>query len=100
MELELADGQAGRLTVTTPNGTLDLAISDISAAPTSLDCGKLDRALSAYRLPDENPHMTLELERDIALEAGTERRILVAATFEDGHRAWSSPIYLIPEAAR
>ena len=100
VELELAEGQAGRLAVTTPNGTLDLAISDIAAAPTSLDCGKLERALSVYRLPDENPHLSLALERDIPLEAGTERRILVAATFEDGHRAWSSPIYLIPEAAR
>ncbi|MEW6256604.1 MAG: DUF3604 domain-containing protein [Pseudomonadota bacterium] len=96
VELRLADAASGRIVVTTPNGTLDLAVADIGAAPTVLSCGKLERAISVYRLPDENPNLALAFEREIALEAGRERRLLVAATFEDGHRAWSSPIYLIP----
>lgn len=98
VELLLSDAEAGRIAVTTPHGVLDLAIADLSAVPRTLACGKLDRALAAYRLPDENPHLSLSLEREIALEPDRERRLLVAATFEDGHRAWSSPIYLIPQA--
>ncbi|OYY07524.1 MAG: hypothetical protein B7Y70_14540 [Rhizobiales bacterium 35-68-8] len=98
VELDLETAAAGRLAVVTPNGSLDLAIAEIGAAPRALDCGKLDRALSVYRLPDANPHTALALTREIDLTAGVERRILVAATFEDGHRAWSSPIYLLPGA--
>ena len=60
-----------------------------------MDCGKLDRKLSLTRLPDTNPHRSFELTRLIPLRPGTDNPIYVAVTLEDGHRAWSSPIYLI-----
>ncbi|TCT07901.1 DUF3604 domain-containing protein [Aquabacter spiritensis] len=98
VELTLGDPEAGMLRVETPNGTLACAIADLGAAPLEVPCGKLERRLSAYRLPDTTPCAPLTLVRDIAV-GEEERRILVAVTLEDGHRAWSSPIYLLPEGS-
>ena len=67
VELLLSDAETGDMTVTTPNGSLQTRISALTAEPMRLECGKLDRALAAYRLPDVNPCKTLELTRDIAI---------------------------------
>lgn len=98
VELTLEEMEAGTLSVITPIGTLDCAIADLGDAPLEVDCGKLERKMGACRLPDENSATSLAFTRNIAL-GEKERRILVAITMEDGHRAWSSPIYLVPEAA-
>ncbi len=96
VELLLSDAEAGDLTVTTPNGSLQTRIAALTAEPMRVECGKLDRALAAYRLPDVNPCKTLHITRDIAIGGAAEKRILVALTLEDGHRAWSSPVYFLP----
>lgn len=48
--------------------------------------------------PDANSHRSIALTRSIALRPGSDNPIYVAVTLEDGHRAWSSPIYLIAGA--
>ncbi|MFG1357490.1 CehA/McbA family metallohydrolase domain-containing protein [Xanthobacter pseudotagetidis] len=98
VELTLADAEAGEIAVETPVGRLQCAISDIGPEPMEIDCGKLARKLSAWRLADEGTAFSLDVTREIEVGAA-ERRLLVAVTLEDGHRAWSSPIYLIPEGA-
>jgi len=37
---------------------------------------------------------SLSGEQSFALAAGTEQRLYVRVTQEDGHQAWSSPIYV------
>ena len=69
------------------------------------DChaAKLGRKLRIFRLPDENPHYTVERELEIEIEPGRDNPLYVKVTQEDGHQAWSSPIWVIPvasEAAR
>ena len=95
VELLLSDAETGDLAVTTPNGSLRTKIAALTAEPVRVECGKLDRQLAAYRLPDDNACKTFALTRDIAIGGTTEKRILVALTLEDGHRAWSSPIYFL-----
>jgi hypothetical protein len=90
----LAERNTGRARIETANGTLDCVLADLGAEPAVLDCGKLDRRLSIARLCDANPHRSVALSRSIPLRAGTDNPIYVAVTLEDGHRAWSSPIYL------
>jgi hypothetical protein len=99
VELLLTDAEAGDLTVTTPNGSLHAKIASLTAEPMQVDCGKLDRALAAYRLPDVNHDRTLALSREVEVGGAEEKRLLVALTLEDGHRAWSSPIYFLPAGA-
>jgi hypothetical protein len=98
VELTLADAEAGEISVETKVGRLQCAIRDIGPEPLEIDCGKLDRKLSAWRLADEGTVYSIDVSREFDVSE-RERRLLVALTLEDGHRAWSSPLYLIPEGA-
>ena len=91
----LAERNQGHARIETANGTLDCVLADLDSGPQVLDCGKLDRRLSIARMPDTNPHRSVALSRSVPLLPGTDNPIYVAVTLEDGHRAWSSPIYLI-----
>ena len=57
--------------------------------------GVLPRRVRVFRLPDENRAFSVRFTQ--AIEAGGEgdHPIYVRVTTEDGHQAWSSPIYLI-----
>lgn len=92
----LRDRDAGRLTVETPLGTVDLAVAEIGLEPKRFEFGGLDRKLEIYRLPDENPCRALTLERTIPLRADRDNPLYVSVITEDGHQAWSSPVYAVP----
>ena len=47
-----------------------------------------------FRLPDENPHWRVTLERRIPLADDRDNALYVCLTQEDGHLVWSSPIYI------
>ncbi len=53
----------------------------------------LPRFVRIVRLPPENPHRALQLERTLTLAGGSDNPIFVKLTQEDGHIAWTSPIY-------
>ena len=91
----VAERNAGHVRVETPNGRLSAALGSVGTDPLTIDCGKLDRRLSLMRLADENPHQGLRLTRTVPLLERSDNPIYVAVTLEDGHRAWSSPIYLV-----
>jgi len=93
-DLVLADPHAGRLTLSTPLIEFELAIEEIGYEDRMFDLGGLDRRLRLFRLPDVNPHHALSIERPIALEPEGDNPIYVRVTLEDGHQAWSSPIYI------
>jgi hypothetical protein len=46
-------------------------------------------------LPDENPHLSFEGAVAIPLEAGRDNPVWICVTTEDGHQAWSSPVYVV-----
>ena len=54
----------------------------------------MDIRLHIERLPDILDSASLSGEQSFALAAGTEQRLYVRVTQEDGHQAWSSPIYV------
>ncbi|MGE3700740.1 MAG: DUF3604 domain-containing protein [Hyphomicrobiaceae bacterium] len=95
VEFTVAERNAGHVSVETPNGVLSTAIDRVGREPLTVDCGKLDRRLSLTRLADDNPHQGLRLTRTVPLLEHSDNPIYVAVTLEDGHRAWSSPIYLV-----
>ena len=71
-----------------------MSISDIGFEDIVFDAGKLGRKLRLFRLPDENPHLEMSLEQDIPLRDEGDNALYVRVTQEDGHQAWSSPIYI------
>ncbi len=89
----LADAEAGRIEIATAQGTVDLAIADIGFEPLTFQFGGLDRKLAIYRLPDRNPALSAAFDQVVPLHGGRDNPIYISAITEDGHQAWSSPIY-------
>jgi hypothetical protein len=95
----LRDADAGRLAVQTPLGTIDIAVAEIGYEPLSFSYGGLDRKLTVYRLPDVNQCLSATIEQEISLHSDRDNPLYVSVVTEDGHQAWSSPIYAIPRAS-
>lgn len=96
-DLWLADGARGRLKLETPHANVEIEPEGLSSEPIVEDCGGLNRQLRIYRLPDTLTGRSLAVERDIDLHPDRDNPLLVCVTLEDGHQAWSSPIYLVPD---
>ena len=60
------------------------------------EAGGIKRRIRVFRLPDENPHHALHIERTVPLRKDRDNALYICLTQEDGHLVWSSPIYLIP----
>ncbi len=82
------------LSIETNRGHLDLTLSGLGLTESELDAGGLDRRLSVWRLPSEPLPRELNVKSSIRLMSGKDNPIWIAVTTEDGHQAWSSPIYL------
>lgn len=55
--------------------------------------GKLPRFMHLVRLPSENRYRSIVINREINLRQEGDNPIFVKLIQEDGHVAWSSPIY-------
>lgn len=75
-------------------GALKLPLSDIRDTPTVLECGGIDKTLSVQRLPETLSERSIKISRRISAPNDGERAIFARVSLEDGHVAWSSPIYL------
>ena len=88
------DRLEGRCSLSTNLGDLTVDLTTLVETPMIADCGGLARQISVARLPDAPLPRELEFERDIALLDDGDTPLWIAVTTEDGHQAWSSPIYL------
>lgn len=91
----LAEPKAGTLKIDTPLVKCTIPVGEIGYDDTVFETGGgIARRLRVFRLPDENPHSGLRLERRIKLRDGVDNALFVCLTQEDGHLIWSSPIYV------
>ena len=91
----LGDAKSGALTIDTPLVKCTISVAEIGFEDKVFDTGGgITRRLRVFRLPDENPHRRLKLERRIPLRDGIDNALFVCVTQEDGHLIWSSPIYV------
>lgn len=60
------------------------------------EAGGLGRRIRMLRLPDVNETWQMKFRQPIRLRPGVDNPLYVRVTQEDGHQAWSSPIYVIP----
>lgn len=72
----------------------DIPLPDIGIEDRHYDCGGLYKALRVFRLPDALTAHRLAFSRTVRLQDDGDTRLFVRVTQEDGHQAWSSPIYL------
>jgi len=55
----------------------------------------LSRRIRLFRLPEHGSSVALKTSLDVKLTPGPDNPVYVRVTQEDGHQAWSSPIYFI-----
>ena len=96
VDLVLSDDANG-IAVRTPHGALERSLDTLGTDPLVVDCGGLARQIRVSRLPPVLTALSVAVERDIALVPG-DNPLLVCVTLEDGHQAWSSPIYMVRAA--
>jgi hypothetical protein len=95
-DLWLADRDGGEIDIQTDVASARLEIAHIGLDDLIVDAGGLGRRLRLFRLPDTNPTWSMRFAQQVTLQAGVDNPLYVRLTQEDGHQAWSSPIYLIP----
>jgi hypothetical protein len=114
--IELGDPQKGELEIRTIQGSESCRISEIGIEPIVWQYGGLRKKLEAYRLPADNepqvnqrkllsfelqltkPDMT-ENQGPVASDAIALKKgcnpLYICVVQEDGHRAWTSPVYVM-----
>jgi hypothetical protein len=94
-DVVLESGADGVLKFETPLVSFELPVADIGFEDTVFDAsGDLPRFVTAFRLPETNPHRGFSVSHAVALKPAGDNPIYVRVTQEDGTRAWTSPIYV------
>jgi hypothetical protein len=93
----LGDPSAGVLHIQTKQGAVELPVAEIGLEARTFEFGGLGRKISVYRLPEQNRHRRVTLAQTIPLVADRDNPLWVCVTTEDGHQAWSTPIYAVPK---
>ena len=97
---DLTNSRGGTITIDTPLIQQKIALDTIGYEDTVLDASDtLPRGIRLFRLPDVNPHTTVQIERRLKPQSGRDNPFYVRVTLEDGTQAWSSPIYVLREVA-
>jgi hypothetical protein len=84
-----------RLAIHTEPASLEVPLEELDTTGVRVDAGGLGKALSVRRLPDDAPR-TLDWTCTVAMRPDGDTAIGVRVLLEDGHVAWSSPIYVVP----
>ncbi len=95
-DVVVEDVAAGELRITTGPASASVAIGDIGLDDVVIEAGGLGRRIRLFRLPQAGCPMMLAGSLMVELARGRDNPIFVRVTQEDGHQAWSSPIYFIP----
>ena len=91
----LDENEAGELEIATNRGRLSVPIADINGDATLLEAGGLQRRITVVRLPETIGQTAMSPGCRIALRPDGDNPIWARVTTEDGHRAWTSPVYVI-----
>ena len=91
--LERAGAGSLRLDMNLAKGAVDLAA--LGDGEIAYDAGGLGRRVSLRRLPEEGGPRRIAFLHEVRHEGPADLPVYVRVTQEDGHQAWSSPIYLI-----
>ena len=94
LDLWLEHDAAGMMEITTHHVAPRLAIDGIGLEDVVFDAGGLERRLRLYRLPDAPHETSLSHRMTVKVNETGDTPLFVRVTQIDGHRAWSSPIYL------
>jgi hypothetical protein len=95
IDLWLADPRSGSIAIETPHVSPEIAIADVGLEETVFEAGGLERKVKVYRLPDDPGEVRLKHNMTVSVQPQGDTPLFVRVTQVDGHRAWSSPVYLV-----
>ena len=96
----LEESTSGHIAIETDLIGENVALDEIGYEDMVLDAsGVLPRGIRLFRLPDTNSHTSVRLERKLTPQSGQDNPFYVRVSLEDGTQAWSSPIYVLRNAA-
>lgn len=94
IDLWLRNGTAGRLAFQTRPVSSEVATGDLGLEARVFDAGGLDRTVKLQRLPERMTETRVLHRRKVKLRSEGDTCLYVRVQQEDGHRAWSSPVYI------
>ena len=89
-------GAGGRALVATEPLTREQDLAELALQELVIPAGGLGRELAFSQLPDELSECSLDATIRVPLRSDRDDPIYVRVVQEDGHIAWSSPIYAVP----
>lgn len=95
IDLWLRSSHQGKLLIDTNLGSIECDLETLGSGEMVMDAGGLKRQLQIYRLPPVMTHEPVRLQHEVAFSGQADVPVYARVTQEDGHQAWSSPIYLI-----
>jgi len=93
------EGDAPNLEFTAGHCSGHVDLNSMGLDAQVFQAGGLDRKVTITRLPDELSHCFGNFSHKLPLLSDGDTPIWARIATEDGHLAWSSPIYLFPSAA-
>lgn len=93
----LSDEEKGTLVFKSSQVSFELPISSIGCEDTIFEAGGLGKRVRVFKLPINNLFTSFGTEFKMVSNPGLNKddRLYVRVTLENGHQAWSSPIYFI-----
>lgn len=95
LDMIVRDAEAGEIEIVTGPASVTLAINEIQMQDYVIETGGLGRRIRLFRLPEQGSSTALEASLEVKLMPGRDNPIFARIIQEDGHQAWSSPIYFI-----
>ena len=93
--LTLAKPKAGAIELRTAQRNVTCAVKSIGLHPRTWACGGLRKQIEMLRLPDRRRPGAFAFELPLRKLQPGDNPIYVCVTQEDGHMAWTSPVYVL-----
>lgn len=94
VDLWLDNARQGTISFASNVTAFDIDLKTLGTSDLVHACGGLGKAVRVTRLPDGTLPKTHAGRIEVPLANGAERCLYIRVVFEDGHIAWTSPIYV------
>jgi len=97
MILTLDNAKKGTIEIKTDQISLTCDTSSVGIFPRIWETGGVKKQIDIVRLPEERENSHFSFKIPLTVENKGDNPIYMRVTQEDGHVAWTSPVYLIKE---
>ena len=92
--LTLEAPDCGVLVVKTAQRNVECDVASVGLEPMIVECGGLGKRIEICRLPDRQDSCSFQFDLPLGGLRTGANQVFVRVTQEDGHMAWSSPLYV------